>query len=35
VKDWQYEKDLIPGIQPGSMKALASWAQKSDIMLTF
>lgn len=29
------EKDLIPGIQQGSMKALASWAQESDIMLTF
>ncbi|MDP2708019.1 MAG: VTT domain-containing protein, partial [Burkholderiales bacterium] len=29
------EKDLIPGVQPGSMKALASWAQESDIMLTF
>ena len=29
------EKDLLPGIQQGSMKALASWAQESDIMLTF
>ncbi len=29
------EKDLIPGVQTGSMKALASWAQESDIMLTF
>jgi uncharacterized membrane protein YdjX (TVP38/TMEM64 family)/rhodanese-related sulfurtransferase/sulfur relay (sulfurtransferase) complex TusBCD TusD component (DsrE family) len=29
------EKDLIPGVQPGSMKALASWAQESDIMLAF
>ncbi|MHB1141959.1 MAG: VTT domain-containing protein [Sulfuricaulis sp.] len=29
------EKDLMPGIQQGSMKALAGWAQESDIMLTF
>jgi len=29
------EKDLIPGIQQGSMKALASWVNESDIMLTF
>jgi uncharacterized membrane protein YdjX (TVP38/TMEM64 family)/rhodanese-related sulfurtransferase/sulfur relay (sulfurtransferase) complex TusBCD TusD component (DsrE family) len=29
------ERDLIPGIQPGSMKALAAWAKDSDIVLTF
>lgn len=29
------ERDLIPGIQPGSMKALAAWAKESDIILTF
>ena len=29
------ERDLIPGIQQGSMKALAGWVKESDIMLTF
>lgn len=29
------ERDLIPGIQKGSMKALASWVNESDIVLTF
>ncbi len=29
------ERDLIPGIQKGSMKALASWVKESDIVLTF
>ncbi len=29
------ERDLIPGIQPGSMKALAAWVKESDIVLTF
>ncbi len=29
------ERDLIPGIQQGSMKALAGWVRESDIVLTF
>jgi len=29
------ERDLIPGIQKGSMKALAAWVKESDIVLTF
>jgi len=29
------ESDLITGIQPGSMTALAGWIQDSDIVLTF
>lgn len=29
------ESDLIPGIQEGSMKALASWVKASDTVLTF
>jgi uncharacterized membrane protein YdjX (TVP38/TMEM64 family)/rhodanese-related sulfurtransferase/sulfur relay (sulfurtransferase) complex TusBCD TusD component (DsrE family) len=29
------ERDLIPGIQPGSMKALAAWVKESDLVLTF
>ncbi len=29
------ERDLIPGIQQGSMKALADWVKQSDIVLTF
>jgi uncharacterized membrane protein YdjX (TVP38/TMEM64 family)/rhodanese-related sulfurtransferase/sulfur relay (sulfurtransferase) complex TusBCD TusD component (DsrE family) len=29
------EHDLIPGIQKGSMKALAAWVNESDIVLTF
>ena len=29
------ERDLLPGIQPGSMKALAGWVKDSDIVLTF
>jgi len=29
------ERDLIPGIQPGSMTALAGWVKESDIVLTF
>ncbi len=29
------ERDLLPGIQQGSMKALAGWVKDSDIVLTF
>jgi uncharacterized membrane protein YdjX (TVP38/TMEM64 family)/rhodanese-related sulfurtransferase/sulfur relay (sulfurtransferase) complex TusBCD TusD component (DsrE family) len=29
------ERDLIPGIQLGSMKALAGWVKESDLVLTF
>ncbi|GAB4511928.1 MAG: hypothetical protein Tsb0026_15440 [Sulfuricaulis sp.] len=29
------ERDLISGIQPGSMTALAGWVKESDIVLTF
>jgi uncharacterized membrane protein YdjX (TVP38/TMEM64 family)/sulfur relay (sulfurtransferase) complex TusBCD TusD component (DsrE family) len=29
------ERDLIPGIQKGSMKALATWVRESDVVLTF
>jgi len=29
------ERDLLPGIQQGSMKALAGWVKESDIVLTF
>ncbi len=29
------ETDLIPGIQKGSMKALAKWVKESDTVLTF
>lgn len=29
------ERDLIPGVQSGSMRALASWVRESDIVLTF
>ena len=29
------ERDLLPGIQEGSMTALASWVKESDIVLTF
>ena len=29
------EHDLLPGIQQGSMKALAGWVKDSDIVLTF
>ena len=29
------ERDLIPGIQQGSMKALASWVRESDTVLSF
>lgn len=29
------ERDLIPGVQPGSMRALASWVKESDVVLTF
>lgn len=29
------ERDLISGIQPGSMTALAAWVKESDIVLTF
>jgi sulfur relay (sulfurtransferase) complex TusBCD TusD component (DsrE family) len=29
------ESDLIPGIQPGSMTALAGWVKESDVVLTF
>ncbi len=29
------ERDLIPGIQQGSMKALASWVKESDLVMTF
>ena len=28
-------RGLIPGVQQGSMKALASWVKESDIVLTF
>ena len=29
------ERDLLPGVQQGSMKALAGWVKESDIVLTF
>lgn len=29
------ERDLIPGVQSGSMRALASWVKESDLVLTF
>jgi len=29
------ERELIPGIQMGSMRALAAWVKESDIVLTF
>jgi uncharacterized membrane protein YdjX (TVP38/TMEM64 family)/rhodanese-related sulfurtransferase/sulfur relay (sulfurtransferase) complex TusBCD TusD component (DsrE family) len=29
------ERDLLPGVQQGSMKALANWVKESDIVLTF
>ena len=28
-------RDLIPGVQPGSMIALANWVKESDVVLTF
>jgi sulfur relay (sulfurtransferase) complex TusBCD TusD component (DsrE family) len=29
------ERDLIAGVQSGSMRALASWVKESDLVLTF
>ena len=28
-------RGLIPGVEPGSMKALAAWVKESDVVMTF